>query len=395
MSASVASASEGMAKDFMASGVPSPDLSLAGHSSVHGSHYESLSSASETASPDISFKPLQKIRRHKAKVNIKPLLKGRSRDDTSSTSIDLSRSSMEHEGLGIYTNLERDTRYIGNRANVSGHYRSISDSSWYSVTTNSSANRPGSQYVHPRRQKPRPFTITPPLSQSDDSSVDGGYFASENRQLHDVELSARPSLDTEFQFIPENSVTAPQFPEQKLRKRSNYASSYGMRRSKTQTSLLSPRASLDRPKTCTSVDPLSHAATVQAARQAFEEKEAAKALKLETQRMKAKDRELRRSKKKKGQEHDFTGDDYSIRPALEGRNSSSIVDSPDAFGAGSSSSCSASNRQTSTERHQSNRPSTAQSHHLNPSSCKRCWMLFLTWLRTRIFKLRRRLCRPK
>ncbi|KAL1980131.1 hypothetical protein VTN96DRAFT_4620 [Rasamsonia emersonii] len=393
MPTSAASASEGMVKDFMASDVPSPDLSLAGYSSVHGSYYESISSASETASPDTFFRPLQKIRLHKAKVNIKPLLKGRSRDDPSSTSIDLSRSSMEHEGLGIYTNLERDTRYIGNRANVSGHYRSISESSSYSATVHSSTNRPGSQYVHPRRQTPRPPTLR--LSQSDDSSAEVGSFSNKNRQLSDMESPARPSLDMEFQFSTDNSATASRYPEQKLRKRTNCSPSHAKPRLKTQATLLLPSRTLDRSKTCTSVDPLSHAATVQAARQAFEEKEAAKALKFEMQRMKAQNRELRRSKKGKGQENGLAGDNYLIQPVLERGNSCGIVDSSDAFGAGSSpGDCSARNRQISKERPQPNRPSTAQSHRPNLSSSKRNWMLFLTWLRTRVFKLRRRLCGP-
>lgn len=377
----------------MASDVPSPNLSLAGYSSAHGSYYESISSASETASPDTFFRPLQKIRLHKAKVNIKPLLKGRSRDDPSSTSIDLSRSSMEHEGLGIYTNLERDTRYIGNRANVSGHYRSISESSSYSATIHSSANRPGSQYVHPRRQIPRPSTFPP--SHSDDISAEGGSFSIKNRQLCDMESPARPGLNMESQFIPDNSVTASRYPEQKLRKRTNYSPSHAKHRLKTQATHLLPSRTLDRSKTCTSIDPLSHAATVQAARQAFEEKEAAKALKFEMQRMKTQDRELRRSKKEKAQGNDLAGDDFLIQPVLEQRNSCGIVDSSNAVGAGSSPGvCSSGNRQISRERPQPNRPSTAQSHRPNLSSSKRNWMLFLTWLRTRVFKLRRRLCGP-
>jgi hypothetical protein len=377
-----ASASKGVVKDLMASSIPSPDLSLAGHSAVPGSPYENVSSASE-----LSFRPLQKIRRHKAKVNIKPLLKGRSRDDSSSASIDLSRSSLEHEDLGIYTNLERDRRYVDNWANISGHYRSVSEPSPYSTTTVSSANKHGLQYVHPKRQKPRPFT--PALSQSYDRSIGRGYLMNEDRQLRDVNLAACLHFDTESHLIPENSVTAALSPEQELRERTN--SSRAMRRSKKQEILLAPRNSLDRPKVRTSIDSLSHAATVQAARQAFEEKEAAKTLKLEMERMKARHRELQRRKKRKEQEHDTFVDGCMTRPTPEGTGSFGIVDPHEAFGAGPSRHCSTENRQMSGERPEANNPATIQSRS-KPSTSKRSWTLFLTWVRTRIFKLRRRSC---
>jgi len=106
----------------------------------------------------------------KSKVKIKPLL--RKLNPNEKTSLDLSRTAAENEGLGIYTasgggGRNRDGSDVG--YNPSGarrgyHTRTMSGTSQVSTTTTSSNHRPGAQYVHPMRQTPRPYT--PPLSHS-------------------------------------------------------------------------------------------------------------------------------------------------------------------------------------------------------------------------------------
>ena len=125
------------------------------------------------------------------------------------------------------------------------------------------------------------------------------------------------------------------------------------------------RSSLDfvfRSRTRTSMDPVSRAATVQAARQAFEEKEAAKNRKFEEQRMRAEEKQLKR-REKQNQRTSVTGGDIQEKTLdynpLEPAHRSHSTQSP-------------------TE------PETWK------SQSKSTWMLFLTWLRTRIFKFRRR-----
>ena len=121
-----------------------------------------------------------------------------SRDEAPSTSIDLSRSSTEQEGLGIYLNLDRDRRPSDSLTGVpfrrtpSGlHNRSTSGTSQFSTGTTSSGSRRGSQYVHPLRPTPRAYT--PPLSQSYQTS--GNESEAEN-ESPEVESRTLASLET-------------------------------------------------------------------------------------------------------------------------------------------------------------------------------------------------------
>ena len=106
----------------------------------------------------------------KSKVKIKPLLRKLSPNEK--TSLDLSRTAAENEGLGIYTasgNGGRnrdgsDVGYYPSGGRRGYHTRTMSGASQVSTATNSSNHRPGAQYVHPMRQTPRPYT--PPLSHS-------------------------------------------------------------------------------------------------------------------------------------------------------------------------------------------------------------------------------------
>lgn len=133
------------------------------------------------------------------------------------------------------------------------------------------------------------------------------------------------------------------------------------------------RSSLDfvfRPKPRTSVDPMSRAATVQAARQAFEEKEEAKTRKFEQQQMKAEEKQTRRKEKQHWRTSMRDEELQSSTPDILSEKPS-VSDRPD----------------PSTAPPQPAQPTTFKTW---KSRSKNTWMLFIIWLRTRVFKLRRK-----
>lgn len=97
----------------------------------------------------------------KSKVKIKPLLL-RKLSSNDENAIDLSRSAAENEGLGIYNPIELGgegrTSADASVARRGYHHQSNSQ---LSTNTTSSTHRYGTQYVHPMRQTPRPYT--PPV----------------------------------------------------------------------------------------------------------------------------------------------------------------------------------------------------------------------------------------
>ncbi|KAL2828115.1 hypothetical protein BJY01DRAFT_228680 [Aspergillus pseudoustus] len=317
-------------------------------------------------------------RKHITQVQIKPLLRRVSQNGSPSTSIDLSRSSFEHSsGLGIYTSHERDsvqndlyTNFPARRKLSDFHRRSTSGTSQLSTASSSSLGKPGSQYVHPMRLAPREYT--PPLAAH---SCQNSYFEHDTPESVDVlnhstteindqagraSSGPRPRLSLHIQ---DNSFTRlPGASQTNITGRSSFG--YSRDNGSTLDTTTSPtsRSSLDfvfRSRTRTSIDPVSRAATVQAARQAFEEKEAAKTRKFEQQRIKAEERQLKKNVK----EH------ASLRQGDAPLRQANI---------------------------QETIPRTSRAPHHSGSSpnwksqSKSTWMLFLTWLRTRVFKVRRR-----
>ncbi|KAB8070622.1 hypothetical protein BDV29DRAFT_160267 [Aspergillus leporis] len=326
----------------------------------------------------------------KPKANIMPLLRKSSRDDSLSTPLDLSRSSSEHGGLGITANFESGEHQSDpvmdptSRKEFSGfHHRPTSGTSQLSTTSSSSMNKPGLQNIHTMPQATRSYT--PPLSQSYQTSILESD-ASGKGDSAEGELLGRSGSDTLYASVRASSGQTPrlslQTHDNSLTRLSGISqtnitgrSSFSYSRDNGSTldtgSPLS-RSSLDfvfRSRTRTSVDPISRAATVQAARQAFEEKEAAKTRKFQEQQMKAEEKQIRRKEK------------HHWRTSLRDEEPPSPVWEKEPQG-------------------KSNPPET-----LDPSSTtsqpgsnsgswksqpKNTWMLFLTWLRTRVFKLRRR-----
>ncbi len=102
----------------------------------------------------------------KKRVKIRPMLRKLSSSNVNS--IDLSRSAAENEGLGIFgpSDLGSDGR---TSADVLRGYHHRSNSQ-VSTTTSSSTHPTITQYVHPFRQTPRPYT--PPLATSYQTSLD-------------------------------------------------------------------------------------------------------------------------------------------------------------------------------------------------------------------------------
>lgn len=348
-----------------------------------------LSSGNNTYLPSyqINNSRIRKDKPTKHKAHIISHLKRPSQ--RSSTSIDLDRSALENEGLGIYTNLERDTRYGEARSMAHGrlsgtHNRSTSGASQFSATTMSSLGRPGATYVHPMRQTPRPYT--PPLSRSYQNSVmesdqsEGNYvtdlddnlFQTNSDPLRNASsagsnnVEPRPSVNlradslTRLQTSSQTNVTA--------------GSSLGPTFDLETVSPLS-RSSLDfafRSKSKAPQDPATRAAAVQAARQAFEDREAAKNRKFEKQNSKAQDRELRRRERK--EQDDTSRQRSQDRPSRQ-----------ESFSEKSRND----NRNKSDQRY--NDPPKQENTSLGVGSPKKAWLLFLTWLRTRIFKLGKKL----
>ncbi|KAI9369446.1 hypothetical protein BJX61DRAFT_148246 [Aspergillus egyptiacus] len=331
-------------------------------------------------------------RKHITKVQIKPLLKRISRDGSPSTSIDLSRSSFEQEGLGIYTSYEEDSvqndlyTHFPARRNMSDfHRRSTSGTSQLSIASSSSMGKPGSQNVHPMRLAPR--TYTPPVavhcSQTSYFESDGSQkveSAEGDRSIHSnlegrdqyIVSGSKPRLSLHVQDNP--FAPLPGASQTNVTGRASFGYSRDNNSSTLDTASPTSRSSLDfvfRSRTRTSMDPVSRAATIQAARQAFEEKEAAKNRKFEQQQMKAEERQMKR-KEKQGHQPSLKEGDIQEK-----------------------------GWEHDTGSENSNSQDTSQSSHLPTypapksgnwkSKSKSTWMLFLTWLRTRIFKFRRKL----
>ena len=107
--------------------------------------------------------------RGKSKVKIKPLLRKLSSNDDHA--IDDSDLAAENEGLGIYSpadfGAEGKTSMESSLPRRGYHHRSNSQ---ISTITTSSTHRYGTQYVHPMRQTPRPYT--PPVVTSFQPSLD-------------------------------------------------------------------------------------------------------------------------------------------------------------------------------------------------------------------------------
>ncbi|KAJ5895516.1 hypothetical protein N7495_007207 [Penicillium taxi] len=313
----------------------------------------------------------------KTKVHIKPILRKMSKDDAPSTSIDLSRSSTEQEGLGILLNSERDRRRSETLASPT--FRRTSSGIQNRSTSGlsgSSGGKQGSQFVYPMRPTPRGFT--PPLSQSYQTSNNDSDEAEDDVESEIRKVSPEPPRPVRtvsgstprlsLQIEDDSYTRLPGISQTNVSGRPSFGYSRDNGSALDTTASPISRTSLDyvfRSRTRTSTDPISRAATVQAARQAFEEKEAAKTRRLEKQQIKAEEKQIKRR---------------------VNRTNSEGLESPAAR----------SSEKVSEEPRNPEVPPVMGIHDRQQSASwksqsKSTWMLFITWLRTRVFKFRRKL----
>lgn len=341
--------------------------------------------------------PKRRGHQHAAKTSAKPAhIRKASRDERSSTSIDLSRSSIELEGLGIYTNLERDMRFQQNRHSVSNLHRSISE-----ISPSPSITRLGQSYVHPRRQLPTPSS---PLGMPQRHSVDGGYFSTVNRSLTGITSPTLSIPDDEHEDNDSNSfdeADTPTTTSLELRRSTPII----LQRAQTDTAL-SRASSWKESEFLSSAELTSRAAAVRAARIAFAEKEASKARKLEEQQQKKKTqvRDERRHQRSvshmvKTRSITTAGDEerhrrtiseayvQSNRNGLQHPRESYIDLEEDMAPERVTSIPSLTGRPTAT-------PSSALGPPKLPAATKHNWNKFLTWGKTRYYKAKRKVSVP-
>lgn len=256
----------------------------------------------------------------KTKVMIKPFLRKLS-SSSEQISIDLSRSAAENEGLGIYNSSEigggpanAELSYglaeVGKRGY---HQRTISGNSQIS-TISSSNNRYGIQYVHPTRQTPRPYTPTSAASCHNSLDSDISPIGHVGPSSEGTQFESPSSTSTSYAPLPpmrrlpqpahiqissssyltnSSQTNLPGTPSS-LRRRADYVDNQDTMPGTARSSL----ESAFRRRNRTDTDPAVQAATVAALRQKFNEKEAAKDLKILQAEERAKERDAKRREKR-------------------------------------------------------------------------------------------------
>lgn len=321
-------------------------LSSSGHAKLHkrGGSVSSVHSASSpvgeplyrpsvstgTATPPVGYDdiytPNSPSSTSKSRVKIKPLL--RKLNQSEKNSLDLSRSVAENEGLGIYTASSMsggtrsgtDTPPSSTRRGY--HHRTMSEASQISTTTVSNHQRPGAQYVHPMRQTPRSYTpplalsYQPSLAESEVSSAQAGATANLGYPHHSPDPDAPSSYaplppprtmppalhirTTSGPRLTSSSQTNLPGTPSSLRRHTDRITTPDMNQSSARTSLES--AFRMRSRTNTATDPAAQALAIQALRQQFNEKEAAKDLRVQQAEAKAQERVSKKREKREESE---------------------------------------------------------------------------------------------
>ena len=297
-----------------------------------------------------------------------------SRDQPLSTSTKPLQHSIKQEGLGIQS--DSFTNFSIRRPVLDRCHRSTSGISQKSTNRSPNMSKPVSQHVHPMRQVPdvhtpmgQSYQTSPVESDDSENSFEGGSENQPNPDTFQHSVRAQPPR-LSLQIHDGSFTPLPGISQTNVAGRSSfgYARDNG---SALDTPSPISRSSLDfvfRSKSRATVDPMSRAATVQAARQAFEEKEEAKSRKFEQQQMKEEEKQTRRKEKqhwrtsiKDDEIHSSMPEEISEKPNTTGTSHKTPTSQP---------------QPTSTSW---------------TSRSKNTWMLFMTWLRTRVFKLRRRI----
>ena len=349
--------------------------------------------------------------RSKTKTKIKPFLRRLTSHD--GNSLDLGRSATEYDGLGIYGSDGRtgsrsaaaDVYFVpGGRRGVS-HHRSTSATSQFSITTTGSVGR---QYVHPMRQTPRPFT--PPISQSYTTSLLGSEVSGEGTDalVNEEERLRQIIRDASQQRGPMYESAHP--PSSPLHVDTGTSVTRLMADSQTnlsatptsyrpRTDTISPagttsptsRSSFDmnfKLRRRDSPDPASRAASIRAMRQAFSEREAAKAEKAEreefrkVQRKEKREERQRRHSEARSMRSQKSTTFNEKHGGLQGMAYSNVPPPTSEWDHGNHPDGG------SFPRRRTNASSAN-------GSAKSSWVGFVVWLRTRLLKLRRMMSRRR
>lgn len=346
-------------------------------------------------------------------LKIKPYLRKLSSKDNNS--IDLSRPAAENEGLaglGIteYSRSVSDVHFTG--MNSRGrHNRSTSNTSQFS--TSSSLQRPTAPYLPPIRQTPRPYT--PPISKSSPSSVLGSENEVDDIMTDEEFRLRQTSYDPARRSGSISSVpgVAPALRIHTTGSSTRLGGSY----SQSTVSLTSPVAgsrsrgdTLQSVNTTTSpssrtsfdktfgfirggrdspVDAASRAASIRAARQAFNEKEEAKEQKRAVHEIRKQYKEQERQQRK-SETHERK--DHKRSRSVSDTN---VTSTPRPSIGG---------RQYSDHRHAHTRTLPAyvttisdekrigaQPQVTKSRAAKGRWLRFVTWFKTRILRMSRKM----
>lgn len=334
----------------------------------------------------------------KPKTKIKPLL--RKLKSQEEPSLDLSRSMADQEGLAYYG----DDTGLGyqagsNMASAASvdrargmHGRSSSGTSQFSTTTSSSGNR---AYVHPMRQTPRPYT--PPIASA---RTYGEALDDEDRSPEAEHARRQHHLDANWKAPPDEFPPTMSMP---IHYSHQYSSTGNLNRSQTHlpgtpssghfpstgspADTMSPtsrRSSIDKlftKRSRTVSDPVVHAASIHAARQAFNERQAIKEVRAQQEENKALGREILKQEKLDSKRNksraaraEFNEKDED---GVGGREYSTLT----------------SGAMPGANDEASPRLAVNKSMGLKKPKVPRWWMEFVIWFKTRIFKMNRTVSR--
>jgi hypothetical protein len=330
--------------------------------------------------------------------------------------IDLSRTAAENErlaGLGIheYSPAALSTSDITFAA-VNGrsrHARTTSNNSQYS-TSSGVLQRPTAPYAHPMRQTPRPYT--PPIAKSYTTSMIGSEGSDEAMDvMSDDEYRYRQRLfDHNKRSDSVGSVPAHPPPlhihTSTSLTRLNNQSQSSLQGTRSRGDTLRSMESFGTPSSRTSMDktinfirpgkheddPASRAASIRAARIAYNEKEEAKAVRAEKEALRQLERESKKHMKRderirrksdatdKGartrsnsgnEKQEFVGKAYNDFNPAHSRSLPALVSTANSGGR--------------------TRAYTKSSTRSSRRSAKSSWLGFLAWFRTRLLRIGKKL----
>ncbi|KAI9868187.1 MAG: hypothetical protein M1813_006932 [Trichoglossum hirsutum] len=378
-----------------------------------------------TTVPDL-YSPSPPSPTSKPKTKMKPLLRRFSPRENNS--LDLSRSAAEHEGLGIYASDGAGSRSAADvtfpsvaKRGAAYHARSTSGASQYSTATTGSNPRPGAQYVHPKRQTPRPYT--PPITQSYTNSLlesehsgEGtgiGTDAEDGEYVREHLRQARIRAERSHSLSQQQAMQQPIQPPLRIMTTTGSTTRlvYGSQQNlpgtptsfRPRADTMSPAGTIS-PVSRTSMDNVfkfrgkddsaSFSEKLDVEREAFQRKQGAKAQKAKKEELKAAEREMfERERREEDAVKKSVAREERVRRKSEskekskGRSRSGSAMEADVIGQEYSKLGSLPSSRGHGSKGNSKRTSTAGA---SQGGLRNRWTAFMVWLRFRIFKLGRK-----